>query len=138
MTQSARQICCCSPLQGPSCRLGRPNLTPLVSCLRVPYTDSVLTFEEIAHEVELDLTLVEPMLMRAMSLGLVKGKIDEVEQNVQITFVKVRRQHLCSMGTYSRCPPPPLPSLAKSCRVYTSNYFFTGCFPFAHCSVAFP
>ena len=32
---------------------------------------------------------VEWVLMRAMSLGLLEGEIDEVEQKVEITFIKV-------------------------------------------------
>ncbi|MCL4122953.1 UNVERIFIED_CONTAM: hypothetical protein GTU68_019477 [Idotea baltica] len=52
--------------------------------------DRQLTFEEIARETGLDVDQVEVMVMRALSLGLVKGTIDQVDQKVNITWVQPR------------------------------------------------
>lgn len=49
-----------------------------------------LTFQEIAEACRTELNLVEKMVMKALCLGLVEGKIDQVEQTVAFTRVKPR------------------------------------------------
>jgi len=55
-----------------------------------PAVNRQLTFEEIASEVLLPLNEVELLVMKALSLGLVKGSIDEVERRVHMTWVQPR------------------------------------------------
>lgn len=52
--------------------------------------DRQLTFSEIAQETGLEVDQVEVMVMRALSLGLVKGTIDQVDEKVNITWVQPR------------------------------------------------
>ncbi|KAB7508169.1 26S proteasome non-ATPase regulatory subunit 13 [Armadillidium nasatum] len=52
--------------------------------------DRQLTFSEIAQETGLQVDQVEVMVMRALSLGLVKGTIDQVDEKVNITWVQPR------------------------------------------------
>ncbi|KAG1675623.1 26S proteasome non-ATPase regulatory subunit 13 [Nymphon striatum] len=59
-----------------------------------------LTFQEIAKETGLPENEVELLVMKALSLGLVKGLIDQVDQKVQITWVQPRvldKQQISSM-----------------------------------------
>jgi len=53
-------------------------------------TNGVLTFGEIAAKTHLPLQEVELLVMRALSLNLVKGTIDEVDQLVHMTWVQPR------------------------------------------------
>lgn len=53
-------------------------------------SDRSVPFLEIAKATRLPLEQVEWLLMRAMSLGLIKGTIDEVDQIVHISYIKVR------------------------------------------------
>ncbi|XP_013414012.1 26S proteasome non-ATPase regulatory subunit 13 [Lingula anatina] len=55
-----------------------------------PANHRQLTFDEIANETKLPLTEVELLVMKALSLGLVKGSIDQVEQKVHMTWVQPR------------------------------------------------
>ncbi|XP_020601968.1 26S proteasome non-ATPase regulatory subunit 13-like [Orbicella faveolata] len=55
-----------------------------------PSHDRNLTFAMIAREAQLPLEEVELLVMKALSLGLVKGSIDEVEQMVHMTWVQPR------------------------------------------------
>lgn len=50
----------------------------------------VLTFQEIATQTHLPLPEVELLVMKALSLELVKGTIDEVDQMVHLTWVQPR------------------------------------------------
>ena len=52
--------------------------------------DRQLTFEEIAEETGLTIDHVELMVMKALSLGLLKGTIDQIDQKVNITWVQPR------------------------------------------------
>lgn len=49
-----------------------------------------LSFTRIANHCVLDLNDVELLIMKAMSLGLVKGTIDEVEQVVHVDWMMPR------------------------------------------------
>ena len=55
-----------------------------------PATNRQLTFAEIAEETRLPESEVELLVMKALSLGLVKGSIDQVQQNVHMTWVQPR------------------------------------------------
>jgi len=55
----------------------------------LPATERTIPFAAITARTQLPATEVEWLLMRAMSLGLVKGTIDEVDQVVEISYVKV-------------------------------------------------
>lgn len=63
-----------------------------------PSNDRNLSFEVIAKEAQLPLEEVELLVMKALSLGLVKGSIDEVEQMVHMTWVQPRVLDLNQIG----------------------------------------
>jgi len=50
----------------------------------------IIPFEDIAARAEVALNEVEFLLMRALSLGLIKGVIDQVAGNIRITWVQAR------------------------------------------------
>lgn len=52
--------------------------------------DGILTFEQIAAQTRLEITDVEMLVMRALSLRLVKGKIDQVKGTVHLYWVQPR------------------------------------------------
>jgi len=59
-----------------------------------------IAFTEIAKETTLPLEQIELLIMKALSQGLVKGRIDEVDQCVMLTWVQPRvldRQQLVTM-----------------------------------------
>ena len=49
-----------------------------------------MPFADIARATRMDVSQVEWMTMRAMSLKLLKGTIDQVEQQVSVTWVVPR------------------------------------------------
>lgn len=55
-----------------------------------PANDRSLSFKEIASEAKIPLHEVELLVMKALSIGLVKGSIDEVNQVVHISWVQPR------------------------------------------------
>lgn len=55
-----------------------------------PASQRNIRFVEIAKATQLKLDQVEWVLMRAMSLGLVRGSIDEVTQTVSISYIQPR------------------------------------------------
>lgn len=62
-------------------------------------TNRCFTFKEIAQRSMLkDENLVEMLVMKALSLKLIKGFIDEVERKVTITWVKPRVLDLKQIG----------------------------------------
>merc|ERR1712168_771546 len=64
-------------------------------------TQRILTFQDIAKETTLPVEQVELLIMKALSQGLVKGRIDEVDQRVMLTWVQPRvldRQQLATMS----------------------------------------
>ncbi|XP_064607948.1 26S proteasome non-ATPase regulatory subunit 13-like [Liolophura sinensis] len=63
-----------------------------------PATNRQLTFKEIASEAKIPLKEVEMLVMRALSLGLLKGSIDEVDQKVHMTWVQPRVLDLEQIG----------------------------------------
>ena len=55
-----------------------------------PATDRQLTFAEISEATNLPINEVELLVMKALSVGLVKGSIDQVDQKVHMTWVQPR------------------------------------------------
>ncbi|KAK2171052.1 hypothetical protein NP493_1108g00022 [Ridgeia piscesae] len=55
-----------------------------------PATDRTLTFQEIAEATGLPLNEVELLIMKALSLDLVRGLIDQVDAQVHMTWVQPR------------------------------------------------
>ncbi|XP_050520022.1 26S proteasome non-ATPase regulatory subunit 13 [Daktulosphaira vitifoliae] len=49
-----------------------------------------LSFQEIAQETQLSLDQIEMLVMKALSLGLVRGKIDQVNEVVNLEWVQPR------------------------------------------------
>jgi len=49
-----------------------------------------IAFTEIAKETTLPVDCIELLIMKALSQGLVKGRIDEVDQSVMLTWVQPR------------------------------------------------
>ncbi|MCJ8737406.1 hypothetical protein PDJAM_G00023690 [Pangasius djambal] len=49
-----------------------------------------LSFQEIAQSAQIPVDEVELLVMKALSVGLIKGSIDEVDQTVQMTWVQPR------------------------------------------------
>ncbi|VDP87775.1 unnamed protein product [Echinostoma caproni] len=67
---------------------------------RRPANKRTLTFSEISEATRVSHDQLEHFLMRALSLGLIKGRIDEVNQTVCITWLKPRvldREQIGSM-----------------------------------------
>lgn len=52
--------------------------------------DGILTFEQIARQARIELDDVEMLVMRALSLKLVKGNIDQVDGKVHLWWVQPR------------------------------------------------
>lgn len=52
--------------------------------------NGVLTFEEISKQTYLPSNEIEYLVMKALSLNLVKGEIDEVEKKVNLSWVQPR------------------------------------------------
>ncbi|XP_055436367.1 26S proteasome non-ATPase regulatory subunit 13 isoform X1 [Bubalus kerabau] len=55
-----------------------------------PANHRQLTFEEIAKSAKITVNEVELLVMKALSVGLVKGSIDEVDKRVHMTWVQPR------------------------------------------------
>jgi len=55
-----------------------------------PANNKQLVFNEIAAKTKLPENEIELLIMRALSLGLVKGSIDQVDKRVYITWVQPR------------------------------------------------
>uniref|UniRef100_A0A4W4DP79 26S proteasome non-ATPase regulatory subunit 13 n=1 Tax=Electrophorus electricus TaxID=8005 RepID=A0A4W4DP79_ELEEL len=55
-----------------------------------PANNRQLTFQEIAQSAHIPVNEVELLVMKALSVGLIKGSIDEVDQTVHMTWVQPR------------------------------------------------
>lgn len=55
-----------------------------------PANHRQLTFEEIAKSAQVNINDVELLVMKALSVGLLRGSIDEVDKRVHITWVQPR------------------------------------------------
>jgi 26S proteasome regulatory subunit N9 len=67
------------------------HLAALVEAIfkRAPH-DRTLSFSTIAHETWLPEEQVEFLIMKALSLGLIRGSIDQVDRMVRVTWVQPR------------------------------------------------
>ena len=63
--------------------------------------DRTLNFIDIADRSRIPLNQVEWVLMRAMSLGLIEGSIDEITQTTNITWVQPRHMDIVQVGQLS-------------------------------------
>uniref|UniRef100_A0A0G4FUV6 PCI domain-containing protein n=1 Tax=Chromera velia CCMP2878 TaxID=1169474 RepID=A0A0G4FUV6_9ALVE len=71
--------------------LHKAKLLALIeAAFRKPKTQRKLTFAEISQCSNVSNKEVEFLLMKAMSAGLLKGRINEVKQEVQVTWVRPR------------------------------------------------
>lgn len=61
-------------------------LTELV--FRRPPHDRSMTFQTISHETKVKPDEIEHLIMKALSLGLLRGKIDQVDELAKITWVQ--------------------------------------------------
>jgi len=55
-----------------------------------PAKQRLIRFDELAQKAQIDVTKVEFLVMKALSKGLVKGSIDQVDNFVNITWVQPR------------------------------------------------
>lgn len=55
-----------------------------------PANNRQLTFQEISQSTRVPVNEVELLVMKALSVGLLRGSIDEVDQKVQMTWVQPR------------------------------------------------
>ncbi|XP_078276928.1 26S proteasome non-ATPase regulatory subunit 13-like isoform X3 [Rhinoraja longicauda] len=55
-----------------------------------PANHRQMTFREISHQAKVPVDEVEMLVMKALSAGLVKGSIDEVDHKVHMTWVQPR------------------------------------------------
>lgn len=63
-----------------------------------PPHDRILSFQTIATETRLPIFEVEHLIMKALSLGLIKGSIDQVDSNVEIRWVQPRVLNMHQIG----------------------------------------
>ena len=52
--------------------------------------DRIISYADIATTARLPLEQVDWIVMRAMSLGLIKGSMDQVQQTVDVTWIQPR------------------------------------------------
>jgi len=64
----------------------------LLSLVRLAFDkasfERIISFEEIQQVTQCEMDKVEYLIMKAMSLQLLKGIVDEIDCNVQVTWVK--------------------------------------------------
>lgn len=65
-------------------------LTLVELVFKRPSTERKITFADIATAADIPVEQVEYLLMKAMAMELVKGRIDQVLQSVLITYIKPR------------------------------------------------
>lgn len=56
----------------------------------LPKNDRIVSFKQISDRANLDENVVELMVLKAMSLELIRGLIDQVDRTVSITFIQPR------------------------------------------------
>eukprot|EP01133_Synstelium_polycarpum_P003776 gene3776-4355_t len=66
---------------------------------RTPSEQRTIAFETIAQTTRLPVLEVEHLLMKALSLNLIKGFIDQIDQNIMITWVTPRILDLNQIAT---------------------------------------
>jgi len=65
-------------------------------------SNRTLSFEAIAKAADMDLNEVELLIMRVLSLGLIKGKINQINQTVTITWIIPRILNKEQIGTLAK------------------------------------
>ncbi|KAL9710712.1 26S proteasome regulatory subunit [Leucoagaricus gongylophorus] len=60
------------------------------SVFRRPVNDRTMTFQTVAEETRLPVDEVEHLVMKALSLKLIRGSLDQVEEKVYISWVQPR------------------------------------------------
>jgi len=55
-----------------------------------PSSDRTLTFEDICSRTQVNKEQVELLLMRALSLGLIKGTMDQVDETITVSWIMPR------------------------------------------------
>ena len=65
----------------------------------LPKNDRTVTFTQISERCSLNVNVVELMVLKAMSLELIKGSIDQVGQNVTVNFIQPRVLDKARIGT---------------------------------------
>ena len=55
-----------------------------------PANNKQLSFNEVSLKTKLPEDEIELLVMRALSLGLVKGSIDQIDKNIFISWVQPR------------------------------------------------
>lgn len=65
---------------------------------RRPPHDRAMTFATIAHETKVKPDEIEHLVMKALSLGLLRGTIDQVDQVAQITWVQPKVLDMKQIG----------------------------------------
>ena len=53
----------------------------------LPKSDRVIKFSIVAKECAIPAEHVETMVMKAMALGLIKGSIDQLSEDVTVTWI---------------------------------------------------
>ncbi|KFQ84546.1 26S proteasome non-ATPase regulatory subunit 13, partial [Phoenicopterus ruber ruber] len=92
-----RVACCSAPGRQPDLAANEALLLQKIQLLCLmemtftrPANHRQLTFEEIAKSAKVTVNEVELLVMKALSVGLVKGSIDEVDKKVHMTWVQPR------------------------------------------------
>lgn len=67
-------------------------LMSLIECVFKRSKDErgCLRFEQVSKECRVSADEVEHLVMKALSLGLLKGKLDEIDKMIQVTWVQPR------------------------------------------------
>ena len=65
----------------------------------LPKNNRVITFATLAKTCQIPLNHVEFMIMKAMALELVKGSIDQLKQQVTISWVAPKVLEVARVGT---------------------------------------
>jgi 26S proteasome regulatory subunit N9 len=65
---------------------------------RRPPHDRTMTFSTIAQETKVNLDEIEHLVMKALSLGLLRGTIDQVDQVAHITWVQPKVLDMSQIG----------------------------------------
>lgn len=68
-----------------------------------PANNKQLTFDEVAAKTKLPEDEVELLVMRALSLGLVKGSIDQIDKKIFISWVQPRVLDISQVNACVSC-----------------------------------
>ncbi|KAF7295172.1 Saccharopine dehydrogenase [Mycena indigotica] len=99
--------------------------------------DRTMSFQTIAEETRLPLDEVEHLVMKALSLKLIRGSLDQVDQKAQITWVQPRvlsREQIGTLATTLGDWVAKLQVLGDGIPRVTATFFFlsTSMAPLSH------